>query len=195
MLQWVNKNKTVPWKLCCFWVNLVCIKEIIRAINRWIINVSLIDFNYTVVQSLVVCSSHRMLSPYVSIVWLHFNILLKRHDDDRVDYLLAERYLPRALYDNYMISGDIPTNLYYKTHLCRQQNCWSLRCIWSSITCRRCSNNIFIPDLTHGLHGFGLRQLQDETRKIKVLGFGVAYIRNLTVGKIWSMSPDPKHII
>ena len=35
-----------------------------------------------------------------------------------------------------------------------QSNCWSLRCSWS-IACRRCSNNIFILNLTPGFNGLG----------------------------------------
>ena len=35
-----------------------------------------------------------------------------------------------------------------------QSNCWSVRCSWI-ITCRRCSNNIFILDLTPGFHELG----------------------------------------
>ena len=35
-----------------------------------------------------------------------------------------------------------------------QYNCRSLRCSWS-IACRRCSNYIFILDLTSGFKGFG----------------------------------------
>ena len=37
-------------------------------------------------------------------------------------------------------------------HLNRQLNCRSLRCSWS-IACRRCSNYIFILDLTPGFKG------------------------------------------
>ena len=33
-------------------------------------------------------------------------------------------------------------------------NCWSLRCSWS-IACRRCSNYIFILNLTPGFNGLG----------------------------------------
>ena len=44
------------------------------------------------------------------------------------------------------------SNLKYKWHLSRQYNCWSLRCSWS-IARRRCSNYIFILDLTHGING------------------------------------------
>ena len=39
-------------------------------------------------------------------------------------------------------------------HFIRQLNCWSLRCSWS-IACRRCSNYIFIPNLTPGFNGLG----------------------------------------
>ena len=39
------------------------------------------------------------------------------------------------------------------SHLIRQQNCWSFRCSWS-IACRRCSNYIFIVDLTSGWRGW-----------------------------------------
>ena len=52
------------------------------------------------------------------------------------------------------LAPHIPSSLYYKTHLSRQWNCLSLRCSWS-IACRRCSNYIFILDLTPGLKGLG----------------------------------------
>ena len=45
-------------------------------------------------------------------------------------------------------------NLWYKSHLSRQSNCWSLRCSWN-IACRRCSNYIFILDLTPTFSGLG----------------------------------------
>ena len=48
----------------------------------------------------------------------------------------------------------LPLSLKYKSHLSRQLNCWSLRCRWS-IACRRCSNYIFILDLTPGFNGLG----------------------------------------
>ena len=48
----------------------------------------------------------------------------------------------------------VPSNLYYKRHLSRKWNCWSLRCNWS-IACWRCSNYIFIFDLTPGFKGLG----------------------------------------
>ena len=44
-----------------------------------------------------------------------------------------------------------PSNLKYKTRLSGQLNCWLLRCSWS-IACRRCSNYIFILDLTPGFN-------------------------------------------
>ena len=48
----------------------------------------------------------------------------------------------------------LPSNISYKAHLTRQDNCWSLRCGWS-IACRRCSNYIFILDVTPGFNGLG----------------------------------------
>ena len=42
----------------------------------------------------------------------------------------------------------------YKTHFSMQLDCWSLRCSWS-IACRRCSNYIFILNLTPGFNGLG----------------------------------------
>ena len=49
-------------------------------------------------------------------------------------------------------SFSVPSSLWYKTHFSRQLNCWSLRCSWS-IACRRCSNYIFILNLTPGFNG------------------------------------------
>ena len=48
----------------------------------------------------------------------------------------------------------LPSSLVYKAHVIRQLNCWSIRCSWS-IACRRCSNHIFILNLTHGFNGSG----------------------------------------
>ena len=57
----------------------------------------------------------------------------------------------------------------------------SLRCSWS-IACRRCSNHIFIFDLTPG----GVNKLRKgncKTRRetFKFWGFGATYIRGLAV--------------
>ena len=41
----------------------------------------------------------------------------------------------------------VPSNLKYKLHLSKQWTCWSLRCYWN-VACQRCSNYIFILDLT-----------------------------------------------
>ena len=48
----------------------------------------------------------------------------------------------------------LPSSLQYKTHFSMQLNCWSLRPSWS-IACQRCSNYIFILDLTPGFNGLG----------------------------------------
>ena len=45
----------------------------------------------------------------------------------------------------------LPSSLWYKAHTCRQLNCWSLRCSWSTAY-RRCSNYIFILHLTPGFN-------------------------------------------
>ena len=47
--------------------------------------------------------------------------------------------------------------------------------------CQLCSNYIFILVLTHWLQWIRQRQLQEERRNIKVLWFGVTYIRDFTV--------------
>ena len=52
------------------------------------------------------------------------------------------------------INQELSSSLWYKPHLSRQLNCGSLRCSWS-IACRRCSNYIFILDLTPGFNGSG----------------------------------------
>ena len=49
---------------------------------------------------------------------------------------------------------------------------------------QRCSNFIFILNLTPGFNGIGQRQLQDETRNIQFLWFGAFYIRGL--GDAWA---------
>ena len=48
----------------------------------------------------------------------------------------------------------LTSNLYYKSHLSRQQNCRPIRCSWS-IVCRRCSNHILILDLTPDFYRLG----------------------------------------
>ena len=61
---------------------------------------------------------------------------------------MFQRDLPRWTRLVYVL----PSNLWFKTHLNRQYNCWSLRCSWS-IADRRCSNYTFILDLTSGFKG------------------------------------------
>ena len=48
----------------------------------------------------------------------------------------------------------------------RQLNCWSLRCSWS-IACRRCSNYIFILNLTPGFNGLGKDNYKMRRETIK----------------------------
>ena len=52
-------------------------------------------------------------------------------------------------------------------HLCGGQlNCWSLRCSWS-ITCRCCSDYIFILDLTHGFNRWGKDKCKTRLKTFK----------------------------
>ena len=76
------------------------------------------------------------------------------------------------------------SNLWYKSHLSRQQNYWSLRCSWS-IAYRHCSSYIFILESTApGFNGLGKFKViiigQDKVRIIEVLGFDAPYIRDFT---------------
>ena len=55
----------------------------------------------------------------------------------------------------------------------RQQNCWSLRCIWS-IACRRCSSYIFILDTRHSQHLASLDWAETTGRRNENhLSFGI----------------------
>ena len=47
-----------------------------------------------------------------------------------------------------------------------QLNCWSLRCSWS-IPCRRCSNYIFILDLTHDFNRLGKDNCKTGRKSLK----------------------------
>ena len=68
-----------------------------------------------------------------------------------ISYISWFRILvPKAL--SYL--SHMPSNPYYKSHIIRQWNCWSLTCSWG-IACQRCSNYIFILDLTPGSNGLG----------------------------------------
>ena len=74
---------------------------------------------------------------------------------------------------------DIPSDLLYKSHLSRQLNCWSLRCSWS-IACRRCSNCIFILDLTPGFNGLG-----KDNCKTRQESFTFADLVHLILDILW----------
>ena len=64
---------------------------------------------------------------------------------------------------------------YYKTPVNRQPNCWSLRSSWS-IAYRRCSNYIFILDITPGFNGLGKDNHKTRRETSKFLGFEVSCI-------------------
>ena len=63
----------------------------------------------------------------------------------------------------------LPSSIYYLTHFSWQFNCWSLRCSWS-IVCRRCSNSIFILNLTPGFNGLGKDKYKMRREAIKFWG-------------------------
>ena len=73
-------------------------------------------------------------------------------------------------------------------HLSRQWNCRLLRCS-RSIACRRCSNYIFIIDLTPGLKGLGKDDFKTRWESFK---FCASYIRDFTVvrGCQWDCLTD-----
>ena len=81
---------------------------------------------------------------------------------------------------NSKMNRHMPSNLWYKSHLSRQWNCWSFRCI-CSIACRRCSNYIFILDLTPGFNRLHKDNRKMRRDNISVLWFGAPFISGLTV--------------
>ena len=72
-------------------------------------------------------------------------------------------------------------------HLSRQKYCWLLRCSWS-IACRRCSNYIFIINLTHGLNVLG-RDSCKTRRETFMFGDWVRLILDnwVCVIKLWTL--------
>ena len=73
----------------------------------------------------------------------------------------------------------LPSSLWYNTHFSKQFS-WPLRCSWG-IACRRCSNYIFILDLTPGFTGLGKDNCKTRPKSLKFLGFGATCIRDCTV--------------
>ena len=69
---------------------------------------------------------------------------------------LIHRYssgLPHPHRSPRTVVNEVPPKLYYKSHLSRQYNCWSLKCSLN-IDCRCCSNNVIL-DLTPVASGIG----------------------------------------
>ena len=77
---------------------------------------------------------------------------------DSVDYKIFRRQNM-----DWLVTYRYTCRLWFKTHP-RQWNCWSLRCSWR---CRRCSNYIFILDLTPGLIGFGKDDFKTKWESFK----------------------------
>ena len=67
--------------------------------------------------------------------------------------LLVNHYASMVIVKNLMVTNTTSRQISNIRHLSRELNCWSLRCSWS-IACRRCSNYIFILDLTSGFKRF-----------------------------------------
>ena len=65
-------------------------------------------------------------------------------------------------------------------HLGRQLNCWSLRCSWSS-ACRRCSNYIFIHNLTPGFNGLSNDNCKTRRESFKFWDLVRLILRDFTV--------------
>ena len=65
-------------------------------------------------------------------------------------------------------SSCIPPSILSKAHFSRQYNCWSVRCGWGTAG-RRCSNYIFILDLTPGFSGMGKYSCMARREIIKCL--------------------------
>ena len=74
----------------------------------------------------------------------------------------------------------VPSNLWYRSRLSTQRICWSLRCSYS-IACRRCSNYIFILDLTPGFNGSDKDNCETRRDSFEFLWFGASYITDFTV--------------
>ena len=64
-------------------------------------------------------------------------------------------------------------------HLSRQDDCWWLRCSWSS-SCQLCSNYIFILNLTPLVNGLCKDNCKRRQETCKFYEFGADYIRGLT---------------
>ena len=81
---------------------------------------------------------YRQRNP-LAISWTHFH-------SRSFNEMIVSNHNPKSL----------PERLMYRqvSNIIRQLNCWSLRCSWS-IACRRCSNYIFIINLTPGFNGLG----------------------------------------
>ena len=86
--------------------------------------------------------------------------------------------------------GNLQSSLQYNTHLSRQLNCRSLRCSWS-ITCRRCSNYIFVLDLTPGFKGLGKDDFKTRWESFKfwdLVRLILEFLRYLSICDAFEMS-------
>ena len=77
-----------------------------------------------------------------------------------------------------IVLSKLRSKFLYKPHPSSQYNCWSLRCSWS-IACRRCSNYIFIPDLTPGFNGLGKDNCKTRRGTFKYWSLGIWCATNI----------------
>ena len=132
------------------------------------------------------------MSLYFVLVWVYaqnmkFFFQRQNTNNRNIDIKYRENVIRAQMYDRMLVIildiglGNVfpilvlapkirlPSNFWYITHLSRQWICWSIRWSWS-IACRRCSNYIFILDLTSGFNVLG----KDNCN-------GASYIIDLTV--------------
>ena len=82
-------------------------------------------------------------------------ILLFQHICDIGHVTVHGQWRPYHTFHSYWIKmNKVPSSLWYTAYFSSQLDCWSLRCSWS-IACRRCSNYIFILNLTPGFNRLG----------------------------------------
>ena len=115
-----------------------------------------IKISVSIIHIIQPCFPYFMCSVHEWQWWIHTQTVLIMSN-----FIFANPSLRYFVWSSFLL---IPLNLYYKAHLGKQSNGWSLKC-GSSITCRCCSNYIFSLDLIPGFNGLG-RQLQDKTRNI-----------------------------
>ena len=95
------------------------------------------------------CSVYKQVPP-IDIYWIIHHSYTQRHQRCNIKFVIIPWNFLMQLLErsaSFPLELHLPPNIWYKLHLSRQLSCWSLRCS-KSIACLRCSNYIFILDLT-----------------------------------------------